>query len=370
MSDEIIKSVSVKPGAFLKKCLSISLMTSKELSLRIGCSEKYISGIISGKERISQDYALKFEQIFNVPAIFWIRTQVKYDEFLNRIDYYANVLPVQESFYKEHSLSKLFNFLKKFGYIKSHSESKVQCLLDFFSVTEFRFLDGVFDKQMGMAWSNSSVRIDKYAFLAWLTCGRNKLREISLPPYDQEKLKENLIKVRKYASKELFTVLHDVEQLFAEAGVFLCYTPLMPGSNIHGFTEWIDGIPVIHISMGHTIDCHWHVIFHEAKHVIQNKRKTFFISAKCKDDIINDEKDKLEIEAHFFAANMLISDNELIEFSRKKGIEYIDPAFAEIFVCEFAKQHNLHPAIVIGRLQHLKKIPWASRMNRLKSNKK
>lgn len=55
-------------------------MSPKELALRTGQPEKTISLILNGESSITPDMAVRFEDVLKIPACFWMRRQVLYDE--------------------------------------------------------------------------------------------------------------------------------------------------------------------------------------------------------------------------------------------------------------------------------------------------
>lgn len=65
----------------------------------------------------------------------------------------------------------------------------------------------------------------------------------------------------------------------------------------------------------------------------------------------SDKQLEKEAEADLFASKILLSqaeENEIIESND----------FSIKSICNFAKKFNVHPAIIVGRLQHKKIIPF------------
>lgn len=69
----------IHPGETLQEVIQEKNISSKELSLRTGFSDNYISCVISGKKSISSKFALKLEYALNIPAYFWRNLQANYD---------------------------------------------------------------------------------------------------------------------------------------------------------------------------------------------------------------------------------------------------------------------------------------------------
>ena len=85
------------------------------------------------------------------------------------------------------------------------------------------------------------------------------------------------------------------------------------------------------------------------------QQKDVFVDTSSKS---NDEPNE-EKEANSWAANFLIPDKDFNYFARK--------ALSSKEIIAFAKEVNIHPAIVVGRLQKQELLGWASYCNNLKS---
>ena len=96
--------------------------------------------------------------------------------------------------------------------------------------------------------------------------------------------------------------------------------------------------------------------FHEAAHILlhSDEKKSIFL-----DDVDFDSGEKKEKEANVWAANLLIPKEHRIELLSLR---------AEGEILEFSKKVNVHPGIVVGRLQHERQIKYSSPLNRLKES--
>lgn len=77
---------AVHPGRILKEYLTAIGLKQKDLSQQTGLSKTVISEIIHGKRNISLSYALKFEPIFEMPASYWTKLQLMYEEAIARLN--------------------------------------------------------------------------------------------------------------------------------------------------------------------------------------------------------------------------------------------------------------------------------------------
>jgi len=69
--------VKISGGNFLKKFIKATKSKNKTFAKYIGLEESNLSSIISGRRKINLDFALKLEQIFGVPANWWLEIQLK-----------------------------------------------------------------------------------------------------------------------------------------------------------------------------------------------------------------------------------------------------------------------------------------------------
>jgi predicted transcriptional regulator len=88
-----------------------------------------------------------------------------------------------------------------------------------------------------------------------------------------------------------------------------------------------------------TNDHFWFTFFHEAAHILLHGKKEIFI------DDIKSFHSQEENEANSFSRNILIPEIEYQRFVSKNTFYRED-------INSFAKKIQLHPGIVVGRLQH------------------
>lgn len=84
-SDKYFANIAIPPEETLLETLECMNMPQKDFAVRVGMSVKTINEIIKGKEPITNDIALKFEAVLDIPASFWINLESNYRESLARI---------------------------------------------------------------------------------------------------------------------------------------------------------------------------------------------------------------------------------------------------------------------------------------------
>jgi len=137
-----------------------------------------------------------------------------------------------------------------------------------------------------------------------------------------------------------------IKKAFLEAGVVLVVLPNLSGSGINGATKKVDGKIMLMVNDRRMYaDTFWFSLFHEIKHVLQQKNKIVFVSTT-----VNNLDDELEAEADQFARDTLIPPDQYAAFAPS-------PYTSDAEIIRFAKSIQIHPGIVAGRLQHDNIIP-------------
>ena len=94
-----------------------------------------------------------------------------------------------------------------------------------------------------------------------------------------------------------------MREIFAECGIAFVLLPHLKNSGVNGAVKWVseDRVVLAMNNRGLDADKFWFSLFHEIKHVLQQKIKTVFISSTVEE--MRNINDKLEIEADKFATN-------------------------------------------------------------------
>ena len=191
------------------------------------------------------------------------------------------------------------------------------------------------------------------AELAWLYRVRHIARSIDVPAYSKLKMQNALIELRKLMCDP--EDVRYVPQILANAGVRFVIVEKIANCNIDGVCTWISGDkPVIGLSLRHSrMDNFWFVLIHECEHVLQGHGKgTKGIIDNLDGEGASDGKGVNEEERIANAASLsfAIPRDQLLSFYRRKK-----PYIYERDVIGFATRQEVHPAIVIGQIQYIKK---------------
>ena len=139
-----------------------------------------------------------------------------------------------------------------------------------------------------------------------------------------------------------------LKEMCLRCGVKLFYTPKLTGAPVSGSTRWINNTPVIQLTARYRQnDRFWFTFFHEAGHILLHGKK--YISLENVN--FSGADPEKEQEAHEFAEQWI--------FSKKQEKEVVSALpLTEQEIIDYAEKFNTHPAMIIGRLQHLKLITF------------
>lgn len=356
---------AIHPGEYLEELLEARGMSQAELAIRLSITKKHLSNLINGKVPISFELAHSLEMVFNdYPTKYWLSLQATYrifkksedieeqylaekdayDCWLDQFDY-ANLLKmdyVPELDHGKTPVSKIYNLLIFFGCSDIESWNKMYCS----NLPAACRISGASTAKLG----NTS---------SWIRAGQLMAQSsvFDLPEYDKAKFKVALTAIKDITVDASDGFDKKMTELCANAGVKLLFVKELPRSGICGAAYWINGnaTPCIQMSLRFKKNDHfWFTFFHEAAHILSEHKKMIYL------DCNKIEESDIEMEADKFSRDFLIPATEYNQFLTKDR-------FSKSDIIQFAKQIDIHPGIIVGRLQHDQKIPW-SWHNSLKIN--
>jgi len=185
--------------------------------------------------------------------------------------------------------------------------------------------------------------------LAWVFRVRQLARQIAVEPYEADRLKALLPKLRSLMVDP--EAVAAVPGLLAGVGVRFVVVEVLPNAKIDGVCTWLDDAsPVIGIStLYDRLDNFWFVLRHEIEHVLRDHGKqSIGMVDLLSGDTAADETNQTEEEAvaNAEAADFCVPAVKMASFYARKH-----PYFSERDVLGFAALMSVHPAIVVGQLQ-------------------
>jgi HTH-type transcriptional regulator/antitoxin HigA len=346
--NQYFPQIAFHPGETLEEKLEELGMGPKEFSVRTGKPEKTIIAILKGKSSITPEMAVQFEHVLKIPAHFWLNIQRTYDEYLAREDR-KKALSLSTGWAKKFPLADM---IKK-GWLTNNStlEDKTADLLSFFSISSHSaWEDFYLNQQLKVAFRISLAHTkEPYAISAWLRKGDLQAAGLSSRDYHENDFKDALPEIKTIMAKHPMDYFKKLQASCLEAGVKVVHTPCLPKAPIVGSTRWLNDTPLIQLSGRYKRnDIFWFTFFHEAGHILLHGKKDIFLEKIEYSDIDL----KKEAEADNFAVKWTLSKDEEQEIIQSVPLSEAD-------IRSFARKFNTHPAIIIGRLQHDKLIPYS-----------
>ncbi len=334
-----------KPGDTILETLEYIKMSQAELAERMGKTASKINDIISGKEPITVTTAFQLEKVLNIDAQFWLNREMLYREKLSRIEQdealeecidWLKAQPVKE--------------LKKCGYLKAEKIGTAmagECLKFYGIATPVQWESLYVSQYISTDFRKSAVdQTELGAMAAWLRIGEIEMRRLQLKTFDKELFKQNLGKVRSLVKEQPEDFADQLQELCLEAGVAVIYTMCIPKAPISGAARWLGGNPLIQLTDRYkSNDRFWFTFYHEAGHIMLHGKKDLFM-----EDFDGFTMDpKKETEADAFANKWLLPQDIIVELPNE---------ITEKSIRSLARKYGTHAAIVLGRLQHLKMVPY------------
>lgn len=349
---------AVVPGEILLEALQDRGMTQAELAQRMARPPKTINEIIKGKAAITAETAIQLEQTLGISARFWTNLEATFREAMARQETQEQ-LDENADWVNGFPLKDLIRHdLIHKGAPKAETLGE---LLSFFRISSPEAFERHWLGAAAAFRSSPAFMASPKAVAAWLRWGEIEAAKIpSVPPFDSRRFRQLIKEIRSMTRRGPFMqILNRVKAMCLEVGVIVVLTPEFEGTHLSGATQWVDGRPVIQLSLRHKSDDHfWFTFFHEVGHVLDSPRRREFVDAANLESAADQDAD--EEVANRFARDSLLPLREYQAF--------VDAGdFSSSAVRAFAQAQGIAAGIVIGRLQRDKKVP-RSHLNDLKKS--
>ena len=328
------------PGRILRRELDAKEMTQAELAARMNRPPQVISDIVTGKKGVTAETAAGLEIVLGMPAHIWLNLQSNFELTRRRLEERSHWEELASEYQKTLSDIGLSELLKR-GWLEKHDSSGEQCreLLAFFGAQSF---EAVQHTAAGAAFRvTPGAKLEPWRLAAWMRRGENIVSQRPrLPDFDPDGFRAALASIRSLTLSD--SPWPELRNHCAAVGVHVVVVPHLPKSGASGATYWTrKHAPVILLSLlGKRADKLWFTFYHEAAHVLEGHRKDAHIDLDQMP-----REDEIEQAANRFAADILIPPTPLETFVG-------ECRFDDESITEFAASIDIHPGIVVGRLQN------------------
>lgn len=343
-------AVVFPPGETLRDELEERGWTQAEFAEILGRPQSRINEILNGKRAITPDLARDLSAAFGTSPEFWLNLEAQYQLYRLRekpeggISQRAalyNKVPVKE--------------MVKRGWIEPSSNVDVLEA----DICRFLGIDHIDDEPELPDWaarkSNAYVSDATPAEKAWLFRAKQLSQAVYATSYDP-KLFDSMVAQLRLLLHAAQEVRH-VPRVLSDHGVRLVVCQHLPKTRIDGACFWVSHQPTIALSLRFDrLDHFWFVLMHELGHV-RDRGTSIDRDLQATD---SEEVSTAESLANEFAAATLIPQPKLDDF-----VARVRPIFSAAKVEGFAHKVGVHPAIVVGQLQHRKEIEYRALRNTL-----
>lgn len=349
------------PGYYVKDFIEDQGITQEEMAKRLQVTPKYVSELVNGKINLTDEMALKLSVVFGTSVTMWLNLNKKYIEKKLEIEKRKQLERECELL---HQLD--YNFWVKLKMVKATRviTEKVQELQRCFKISSLSVLeqrDFLVQYKSGV----SAVRsVNVINANAWVQTAINIGTGMEVEPYDKKKLENSISEIRSMTIQDPEKFYPRLKELLASCGVALVLLPNLKNCGVNGAVKWLgkDKVVLALNDRRKYADVFWFALFHELKHVLQQRIKVLLVSER--DEIgleVNASLQKLEDEADLFSQQTLIPEKEYGEFLRESR-----GAFSVEEIKRFAETLNILPGIVVGRLQRDQRLSYKTSLNKLK----
>lgn len=344
--NNIIPYKATHPGILIKDELDVRPdLKQKDLAKELGVKPSFLNEIIKGKRPVTADIAILLEKILEIPADYWMKFQSQYELDNARI--------------KEKTINKLknievwkvikeyvpINYFKKLGYLKDSLENDIPTIKAIYNVSSVDDLVTKFaSNKLAFYRKSEKLQVDEKNMLAWSSLATYEAKQQSVNTYSPESIDDMCQKLNTIFFENNQTI-EKVKSTLNQFGIKLVQIQKLEKTPVDGYSFWSENNPAIALTLRHKrIDNFAFTLMHEIAHIhlhlINNKEKSFLdLTQKSSKDIFESEADK-------FAQERLIPDNCWQDIANNHPLLNDDKIF------EAANNHQIHPAIILGRACH------------------
>lgn len=346
--------IAFHPGYYIQDLMDEWDITQHEFAVRLGTTDKTMSKLLHGEIPLSNTLAKSLSFMTGTGVAVWLNLQKKFEEKCCIIDQ-EKELDAEINLLKDID----YSYFSKLGVVPETKNKKeqVRSLQSFFKISSLEILRQV-DFLVACRTAVHDVEIKHVMNAnAWIQTGINMAQKIECKPFDKAKLKSDIPRLRAMTKETGEAFLIPLKQLLASCGIALVFLPYLKNSGLNGAVKWIqkDKVLLLVNDRGKDAGQFWFSLFHELGHIVQEKRKQVYLTASKQNEMTflslgrNNANDEAAADA--FANESLIP-------AKKYKIFSIQTPWTEKKIQSFAEEIGISTEIVLGRLQHDKKIPW------------
>lgn len=309
---------------------------------------QFVSEIISGKKELTRESAAQVAAAFDTSTEMWLNLQDRYLLWQQSMDE-----SLQKGLSDVQRRARLNDWapiteLRRRGAIHGSSLEEVEAeIIELFEVPSLEEKPAF---AAAARRSNHTEQVTKLQ-MSWLALAKRKARKQKLPAYDPDKFSRFAASLSHFlTTSEAF---EELPEKFRSVGVALVYEPNFPRGKIDGAAFTVGKNPAIALSgRGKRLDKVLFTLLHEVAHILNGDLAAGWnqIDAGLSESTI-DEVDDKERAADALASQLTFPQG---------GVSDPPVQVRQRWVLEEASRLQVHPIVVVGRLQKDGKVDWRS----------
>ena len=340
MSKKIVEYkdlIAFHPGQYVGELIEDYNVTQKEFAERLGVSAKTVSKLVNAEESISKETAHKLAKLSGVSMQTWLNLQNAYDIKVAEI---LEQKELEEGSEKEICEMIDFKYFKAEGYVPDKRYSLKE------KIVELRKILGVASLEKFSSFNNQVSYRNTREFTTKSIVNSNIMLELAskkardtTTKLNRKKLERSLPTLRKLTRQDPEVFPQRLYDILLDCGVVLVGLPVLPNANLNGATKKFgNGSALLLLTDRNKVsDIFWFSLSHEIGHILENDFSS--------DDGNGESYRRSEEKADQFAKDFLIGPEDYQDFVEKGNFDKSD-------ILDFAEAIDIHPSIVLGRLQN------------------
>jgi HTH-type transcriptional regulator/antitoxin HigA len=320
-------SVLPTPGQLIHQRLEKRGWSQRTLSVVLDVGESSITRLLSGKQQVDAELAVALEDVLDLPAEQLLHLQASHE--------LASVRAARKEDSQRLARARLYGELPlremiKRGWIAA-ADVRDTARID----TGLAELFGVTCPFGSLAAADGDVQPGALARRAWLARVRQLAAGVAAGSYTSERALAAIATLHRL--RDGVGSIARVPSILADCGIRLVVVEALPGAGVEAACTWLDhAAPVIGLSLSEDrIDRFWFLLRHQLEHVLWH--------TNC---VLPGEGDDLEAAPDAVAAEFCLPQSQLDDFLSRKA-----PFIARRDMIAFARDLDIHPGIVAGRIQ-------------------
>ena len=234
-----------------------------------------------------------------------------------------------------------FKYFKEKGYVSDKRYSLKEKIIELRKILGVASLENLTHFNHLVSYRNTREFTTKSIVNSniMLELASKKARDTTTTKLNRKKLERNLSALRKLTRQDLEVFPQRLYDILLDCGVVLVGLPALPNANLNGATKkFSNGSALLLLTDRNKVsDIFWFSLFHEIGHILENEFSS--------DDENSEAYRRSEERADQFAKDLLIRQEDYQTFIKKGNFDKSD-------ILDFAEEIDIHPSIVLGRLQN------------------